>query len=258
MADLFWLSDEQWVVIEPFMLKNQPGSERTDDRQVISGILHVVKTGCRWCDCPPEYGPPATIYSRFNRWSRRGVWKAMLAALVKAGWTGDANAIDATYVRAHRSVQGGKGAKAQGIGSSRGGQTTEIHALVDVVGRLAVLLLTPSSASNERTAPDVLAGAPGFIRRLIADKGYDAKGMRDDLREGTITPIIPGTRGTRARRREIRLDEKRYRERWRVEATFRRLKRLPQDRNPLRKTRPPLRLSSCPRRSRCFLMLIEA
>ncbi len=109
MADLFWLSDEQWAVIEPFMPRNQPGPERNDDRQVISGIIHVVKTGCRWCDCPPEYGPPTTVYNRFNRWSRRGFWKAMLAALAKAGWTGEANAIDATYVRAHRSAQGGKG-----------------------------------------------------------------------------------------------------------------------------------------------------
>jgi transposase len=109
MADLFWLSDEQWVVIEPFMPKNQPGPERNDDRQVISGIIHVVKTGCRWCDCPSEYGPPTTIYNRFNRWSRRGFWKAMLVALAKAGWTGEANAIDATYVKAHRSTQGGKG-----------------------------------------------------------------------------------------------------------------------------------------------------
>ena len=109
MADLFWLSDEQWAVIEPFMPENQPGPERKDDRQVISGIIHVVKTGCRWCDCPPGYGPPTTIYNRFNRWSRRGFWKAMLAALAKAGWTGEANAIDATYVRAHRSAQGGKG-----------------------------------------------------------------------------------------------------------------------------------------------------
>ncbi|SFK89760.1 Putative transposase of IS4/5 family [Methylorubrum salsuginis] len=81
------------------MPKNQLGPERNDDRHVISGIIHVVKSGCRWCDCPSEYGPPTTIYNRFNRWSRRGFWKAMLAALVKAGWTGEANAIDATYVR---------------------------------------------------------------------------------------------------------------------------------------------------------------
>jgi transposase len=34
-----------------------------------------MKTGCRWCDCPPEYGPYTTIYNRFARWARRGIWE---------------------------------------------------------------------------------------------------------------------------------------------------------------------------------------
>ena len=109
MADLFWLSDDQWAAIEPFMPRNQPGPERNDDRQVISGILHVLTAGCRWCDCPAAYGPPTIVYNRFNRWSRRGFWRAMLAALAKAGWAGDAAALDSTYVKAHRCAHRGKG-----------------------------------------------------------------------------------------------------------------------------------------------------
>ena len=111
MADLFWLSDEQWAVMAPFMPKDQPGPERKDDRQIISGILHVLTSGCRWRDCPAAYGPRTTVYNRFNRWSRRGFWTAMLAALAKAGWSGEAAAIDSTYVRAHRSAHGGKGGR---------------------------------------------------------------------------------------------------------------------------------------------------
>jgi len=111
MADLFWLSDEQWAVIGPFMPKDQPGPERKDDRQIISGILHVLTSGCRWRDCPAAYGPRTTVYNRFNRWSRRGFWKAMLAARAKAGWMGDAAALDSSYVRAHRSAHGGKGGR---------------------------------------------------------------------------------------------------------------------------------------------------
>jgi transposase len=80
MADLFRLSDEHWAVIEPFMSKNQPGPERKEDRQIIFGILHVLTCGCRWRDCPAAYRPRTTVYNRFNRWSRRGFWKAMLAA----------------------------------------------------------------------------------------------------------------------------------------------------------------------------------
>lgn len=100
MANLFWLSDEQRAVMEPFKPVNQLGPERNDDRQIISGIIHVLKTGCRWYDCPPDYGPSTTIYNRFPPRSRRGFWKAMLAALAPAGWSAEASSIDATYVKA--------------------------------------------------------------------------------------------------------------------------------------------------------------
>ena len=71
MSKLFCLSDTQWAAFEPHLPKNQPGARRVDDRRVISGIIHVLKTGCRWCDCPPDYGPSTTISNRFNRWSHR-------------------------------------------------------------------------------------------------------------------------------------------------------------------------------------------
>jgi transposase len=127
------------------------------------------------------------------------------------------------HLRQSASLSAGRqrGAKAQGIGPSGGGQTTKIHALVDVLGRPGVLLLTPGNASDVRTAPEVLAEAPGRIRRLIADKGYDADWLRADLQEKGITPLIPGIR---TRKRKIRHDKRRYRERWRIEATFCRLK----------------------------------
>ncbi len=57
MARLFWLSDEAWAVIAPHLPHGRPGKPRVDDRRVISGILHVLKTGCRWRDTPQEYGP---------------------------------------------------------------------------------------------------------------------------------------------------------------------------------------------------------
>jgi transposase len=106
---LFWLSDEAWTAIEPHLPKNQPGARRVDDRRVISGILHVLKVGCRWCDCPAEYGPATTVYNRFNRWSRRGFWLKLLDALVEAGAVTKSTAIDSTYIKAQRAAFGGKG-----------------------------------------------------------------------------------------------------------------------------------------------------
>lgn len=111
MSTLFWLSDEAWSAIEPCLPKNQPGARRVDDRRVISGIVHVLKAGCRWKDCPREYGPHTTIYNRFNRWSRRRLWVEILEALVASGVLMHATAIDSTYVKAHRSAHGGKGGR---------------------------------------------------------------------------------------------------------------------------------------------------
>src|SRR5579862_6300819 len=105
--NLFWLSDDQWRRIEPYLPTDVRGKSRVDDRRVISGILHVLKSGCRWCDCPPEYGPHTTIYNRFVRWARRGVWEKLFRQLAQRGRS--AQMIDSTHIKAHRSASGGKG-----------------------------------------------------------------------------------------------------------------------------------------------------
>lgn len=107
MRDLFWLSDEAWAVLEPHLPKNQPGKPRVDDRRVISGILHILKTGGRWRDVPPEYGPAKTIYNRYTRWARRGVWQRIFAKVAAAGAVPDELCLDSTHVKAHRSASGG-------------------------------------------------------------------------------------------------------------------------------------------------------
>lgn len=109
MARLFWLSDAAWARIEPHLPRGQPGKPRVDDRRVISGILHVLKVGCRWQDTPSAYGPPTTVYNRYNRWSQRGIWQRLFAKIAAAGPVPDELMIDATHVKAHRSASGGKG-----------------------------------------------------------------------------------------------------------------------------------------------------
>jgi transposase len=106
--NLFWLSDKQRVTIEPFLPTDVRGKDRVDDRRVISGILHVIKSGCRWCDCPPEYGPPTTIYNRFVRWARRGVWETLFRELADRGRSTATQMIDSTHAKAHRSASGAK------------------------------------------------------------------------------------------------------------------------------------------------------
>ena len=109
VARLFWLSDEAWKAIEPHLPRGRPGKPRVDDRRVISGILHMLKTGCRWRDTPAAYGPPTTVYNRFNRWSQRGLWQRLFARMAAAGDVPKELSLDTSHVKAHRSAAGGKG-----------------------------------------------------------------------------------------------------------------------------------------------------
>lgn len=125
MARLFWLSDEAWGMIEPSLPRGRPGKPRVDDRRVISGILHVLKTGCRWRDVPREYGPATTIYNRYNRWSRRGLWQRLFEQVAASGPVPRELLIDSSHVKAHRSAAGAKGGSgrrrsgARGVGAPR-------------------------------------------------------------------------------------------------------------------------------------------
>jgi len=108
LAALFQLSNRQWSAIWPLLPTNQPGAHRVDDRRVTSGIIHVLKTGCRWQDTPAAYGPSTTIYNRFHRWSQRGSWQALFASLAEVT-PGGIQVIDSTTAKAQRAASGGRG-----------------------------------------------------------------------------------------------------------------------------------------------------
>src|SRR5215218_33797 len=103
MSDLVWLSEAQMRRIEPhFPLSH--GVPRVDDRRVISGILFVIRNGLRWRDAPKDYGPHKTIYNRFIRWSRMGVFNKIFAGLAPKGGKPDQLMIDGTRLKAHRTA----------------------------------------------------------------------------------------------------------------------------------------------------------
>ncbi len=166
----------------------------------MSGILHVIKSACRWKVCPSDYGPSTTVYNRSNRRSRRSFWTRMLEALAKAGWPGEAAALVATYVKTQRAAHGGKkgGANRPSVprGRVRPPRSTSSPRCDRPTGRHPP---HPGNASDVKTAPAVLDKAPGRVRRLIADKGYDADWLRLDLREQGISVIIPAPAPASAR-----------------------------------------------------------
>ena len=110
MSDFFWFSEAQWGRIEPLLPTNVRGMERVDDRRVLSGIVHALKSGGRWADCPREvFGPKKTLYNRFVRWSERGIWERIFAALAGAEGAPDRLFIDSSCIKVHRCAGGAKG-----------------------------------------------------------------------------------------------------------------------------------------------------
>jgi transposase len=109
MAEFFWLSEAQFARLEPLLPTDTRGVPRVDDRRVISGIVHVLKSGGRWADAPPVYGPKKTLYNRFVRWAAKDVWTGIFQALASAGGPPAEVLIDSSAVKAHRCAAGGKG-----------------------------------------------------------------------------------------------------------------------------------------------------
>ena len=103
------MSDGQWARLAPLLPNKPRGVPRVDDRRVISGIVHVLKSGGRWVDAPASYGPRKTLYNRFVRWAAKGVWSALFEALAGAGGPPTKVLLDSSAVKAHRCAAGGKG-----------------------------------------------------------------------------------------------------------------------------------------------------
>lgn len=109
------LSNEQWEKIMPLLPPQKPSTGRPafDHRQILNGILWVLRTGAPWRDLPERYGKWQTVASRFYRWRQAGVWARIFAAVQEqadgAGeldWT--VHFVDSTTVRAHQHAAGAK------------------------------------------------------------------------------------------------------------------------------------------------------
>jgi transposase len=103
MSDHYWISEAQVERIKPYFPRPR-GRPRVDDRRVISGIIHVIRHGLRWRDAPAVYGPSKTLYNRFIRWSKAGVFNRIFATLAAMSEATGAVMIDTTHLKAHRTA----------------------------------------------------------------------------------------------------------------------------------------------------------
>ena len=103
MSDMFLLTQQQLNRIKPYFPVSH-GVPRVDDRRVISGIIYVIRYGLQWKDAPKAYGPDKTLYNRFVRWSRAGIFNKIFRELSRHSGARDCLMIDATHLKAHRTA----------------------------------------------------------------------------------------------------------------------------------------------------------
>ena len=214
------MRDFEWDFIEKLLPNKSRGVKRVDDRRVINGILYALRTGIPWRDMPEQYGPWSTIYNRFNRWSKAGIWDMIFEAIVDSHNV-DTVMVDSTSVRAHpTAAKLKKTDKRRCLGRSRGGLGTKIHASNNQDGLPLKLELTPNQANDAPPCETLLTGLqPG--QWVLADKAYDVNWIRDMIWEQGAIDVIP-SKSNRKIPKEF--DKVMYRQRNKIERFFGRLK----------------------------------
>ena len=86
-----------------FDAEQAPCVPGVDDRRVMNGIFYILRSGSLWADMPERYERPTTVYNRFNRWRKAGVWDRLMDAIIKA-LDGKVQMIDSTSARVHQQA----------------------------------------------------------------------------------------------------------------------------------------------------------
>jgi transposase len=218
------LADESWLKILA-CLRSEPhvyvGNE-AKTRRFLEAFLWISRSGSQWRLLPDAYGNWNSIYKRFARWQKLGVWQHLLQ-YVASDPDLENVILDSTIVRAHPCAAGARkidgGQAAQALGRSAGGFSTKIHITVDGLGNPLRVQLSAGQRHDISQAPDLIVGLK--FKRAIADRGYAAEPFLDLIRAQGAEPVIPSHPRSRVKRE---YDTWLYRERHLVECFINKIK----------------------------------
>jgi transposase len=223
------MTDEDWeMVVQVFRaVRSRRGDKGRNDRRFLEALHYFTLHNINWRALPAEFGNWNSVWKRFWRLSRAGVFEAFFDALAAMSQTAHlVQMFDSTVVRAHVSAAGAKGGQdGQALGRSRGGFSTKIHLKADLDGRPLAFHLTEGQAGDSPQFEILLDLGPDITpRAAVGDKGYDAKANRTAARERGIGPVIPFK--SSARNRPAFFPKALYRARARIEQLVGKLKRF--------------------------------
>ena len=227
------LTDMEFNAIRKYLpaeRTGKPGRPWKPHRQVINGVLFVLHTGIAWKDLPSEFGKHKTVYNRFRRWVKSGVWQDIFEGMIDRILKEDEIdfelwCVDGTVVRAHRVAAGApkkdetseENAEKHALGRSRGGYSTKLHFLSDGQGIPLGVTATPGQRNEGPEFENVMNACLINIFRknkrpdaLAGDKAYSSNSIRRYIRKLGIEDVIP-TRSNETP--NIEFDKEKYRSR---------------------------------------------
>lgn len=213
------LNDELWSKLQTILLHNTVYN-KPDLRMTVEGMLYRMRTGCPWRDLPEIFGRWTKVYKRFNTWSASGKWLRIFKELVvepDMEWV----FIDGSHVKAHQHSAGAASGNDEGIGKSRGGNTSKIHMAVDAYGLPVEFDITGGQVHDCKQAAYLIAKVFS-AEAIIADKGYDSEMIREQIEQQGARVVIPRKRNSLKGNADM--DWGLYRYRHLVENVFARLK----------------------------------
>jgi transposase len=185
------ITDQQWNGIKDLLpgQEGDPGATAKDNRLFINAIMWIAKTGAPWRDLPERFGNWNSVFQRFNRWCKAGVFQTIMEKLQDPDL--GVLMLDSTIIRAHQHAAGAEGssAEAEALGRSRGGFSTKIHVACDGLGKPVKIILTPGQDHDVTQGPALIAGSDA--EKIIADKGYDSDAFIADIESRAAEPVIP-------------------------------------------------------------------
>lgn len=162
------------------MPKQKRGPRRKDDRKILNGIFYILRTGAPWRDLPARYDPRTTVYNRYIRWGRPGIWKGIFDTLAKE----DEDSlvfIDASIVKAHRAVASAKKRGfAKVLDAHAAAARVRVHAAIDAKGRPLRLGISVGQVHDSRMI-DLFLDWDKPPLAIVADKAYGSSKIRQQM-----------------------------------------------------------------------------
>jgi transposase len=211
------INDGSWQVLAPFLEKYAPRKHLL--RDIVDGILWVLRTGSQWRYLPGDYPPKSTCYHWYRKLLRDGVFNDALAAITqleeaKGRVSLEECSVDATFIRARATLDN--------KGKTKCGKGHKLMAIVDKKARPLALYLDsaqPHELKLLQPTIDALAtdANPKF---LLADGAYDSDPMDEHLVKQGINLVAPHRKNRKKPKTQDGRHFRRYRRRWKVEQLF--------------------------------------